>query len=129
MQLNRRVVSLALVAVLGAGAASRAVACGEVMLHMGGALRYRVSMQHHPARILLYAGSSEQSARASEFEKSLAKAGHEVTTIQTPPALAQALAERRFDVIITLAANLPEIHAQIARSAREPALIPVFERG
>lgn len=112
--------------------ASDAQACGEVMYRMGGAMRYHAFITHHPAQILLYSGSATKQAAGSEqsrFHENLEKAGHKVTVAETPLALAAALSQRSYDVIITYAADLPEINAQIAHVTREPSLIPVFPRG
>ena len=112
--------------------ASDAQACGEVMYRMGGAMRYHAFITHHPAQILLYSGNAAKQAAGSDqarFHESLEKAGHKVTVVETPLALAAALSARSYDVIITFAADLPEINAQIAHVAREPSLIPVFPRG
>jgi hypothetical protein len=52
-----------------------------------------------------------------------------VTLVDNPEALTQALAARSYDVIITYAADLPAINAQIGHVVHEPSLIPVFQRG
>ena len=52
-----------------------------------------------------------------------------MTQVQGPEALTQALATHHFDVIITYAADLPTIGARLAHAAKEPSLIPVFQRG
>jgi len=124
--------ALALAAVVSAVAAGNAQACGEVMYRMGGALRYHAFITRHPADILLYASSAGKAAISDDeqnFHRNLEKAGHKVTLIQTQEALGQALASHRYDVIITYAADLPAINAQLAHSAKEPSLIPVFQRG
>ncbi|HEY8010579.1 MAG TPA: hypothetical protein VIE67_06220 [Rudaea sp.] len=112
--------------------ASDAQACGEVMYRMGGALRYHAFITRHPANILLYAGSATEQAIGSDrqdFHHSLEKAGHKVTVVETPDALAKALAAQPYDVIIAYAGDLPAINAQIARVNHEPSLIPVFQHG
>ncbi len=112
--------------------ASDAQACGEVMYRMGGAMRYHAFITHHPAQILLYSGTAAKQAAGSDqarFHENLEKAGHKVTVAETPLALAAALSQGSYDVIITYAADLPEINAQIVHIAREPSLIPVFPRG
>ncbi|HSC12050.1 MAG TPA: hypothetical protein VLC97_13835 [Rhodanobacteraceae bacterium] len=111
--------------------ASDAQACGEVMYRMGGALRYHAFITRHPAEILLYNGTAAQQAATADsqrFHENLEKAGHKVTVVDGPEALTKALGERSYDVIITYAADLPAISAQIAHVSREPALIPVFQR-
>ena len=112
--------------------AQDAQACGEVMYRMGGALRYRAFITHHPAEILLYVGSPSKGAAGSDesnFHHNLEKAGHKVTMIDSPEALGKALATHPYDVIIAYAADLPAINTQIAHVAHEPSLIPVFQRG
>jgi hypothetical protein len=109
--------------------AADAQACGEVMYRMGGALRYHAFITRHPAQILLYEGPvARDSAGAGhgQFHDNLEHAGHKVTVVDSPEALASALAERRYDVVITYAADLPAISEQIAHVAHEPSLIPVF---
>ena len=112
--------------------AQEAQACGEVMYRMGGALRYHAFITRHPAEILLYVGNAARAAPGSDestFHRNLEKAGHKVTMIDNPEALAKALAAHPYDVIIAYAADLPAINTQIAHVAHEPSLIPVFQRG
>ena len=129
MRIQQRVVLMALCAAIGAGAASQAQACGEVMYRMGGALRYHAFITRHPAEILMYADAAErnQPSYHDEFHRNLEKAGHKVTLIDSQDALAQALANHHYDVIITYAKDLPAINAQLAHAQKEPSLIPVFQ--
>lgn len=108
--------------------AADAQACGEVMYRMGGALRYHAFVTRHPAQILLYGGSVARASNDDDaFHENLEKAGHKVTQVNTPEALAKALASQHYDVIIAYAAEVPTINTEIAHLAPEPALIPVFE--
>ncbi len=108
--------------------AADAQACGEVMYRMGGALRYHAFVTRHPAQILLYGGSTALAANKEDsFPENLEKAGHKVTQVNTPDALAKALASQHFDVIIAYAAEVQTINSQMAHLAPEPALIPVFQ--
>ena len=112
--------------------ATDALACGEVMYRMGGALRYHAFITKHPAQILLYASTAARAAHGNDtqaFHRNLEKAGHTVTVIDGPEGLSRVLAEHRYDVIIADAADLPAINAQIAHAAHEPFLIPLFARG
>lgn len=132
MQIKQRVIALALIAAFGIGAASQAQACGEVMYRMGGALRYHAFITRHPAEILMYedaATKAQASAHPNEFQHNLEKAGHKVTVVDGPEALAQALAGHRYDVVIAYAAALPTVNAQLAHAQREPSLIPVLQNG
>ena len=77
--------------------ASDAQACGEVMYRMGGALRYHAFITHHPAQILIYNGDAARQAQGAngQFNANLERAGHKVTVVDSPDALATALAEGR----------------------------------
>jgi hypothetical protein len=114
--------------------ASDAMACGEVMYRMGGALRYHAFITHHPAQILLYSGNAAAVHHIDMndmqmFNENLSKAGHHVTVVDSPAALGKALATRQYDVIISFAGDLQAIQPQLASISHEPALIPVFQRG
>jgi hypothetical protein len=124
----RKLGTTALLLVVALSAAD-AQACGEVMYRMGGALRYHAFVTRHPAQILLYGASATAAAnRDDSFHENLEKAGHKVTQVNTPDALAKALASQHYDVIIAYAAEVPTINTEIAHLAPEPALIPVFQR-
>ena len=79
--------------------ASDAHACGEVMYRMGGALRYHAFVTKHPAQILMYANAASNVADDAEsreqFHRDLEKAGHTVTVVDSPDALAQCTARSR----------------------------------
>lgn len=114
--------------------ASDAMACGEVMYRMGGALRYHAFITRHPAQILLYDGTAAvkhhmEMDDMQMFNQNLEKAGHRVTVVDSPAALGKALATHQYDVIISYAGDLPAIQSQLASITHEPALIPVFQRG
>lgn len=114
--------------------ASDAMACGEVMYRMGGALRYHAFITRHPAQILLYDGTAavKQHMEVDDmqvFNRNLIKAGHQVSVVTSPAALGKALAAHHYDVIISFAGDLPAIQSQLANVTHEPSLIPVFQHG
>ena len=111
--------------------AINAQACGELTSRMGGALRYRAYVTHHPAAILVYVGPASQqhfSEDGTKLHDSLAKAGHKVTLAKGPAELSQALAAHAYDVIVVYAGDLDSVTTQIAQASRDPALIPVIDR-
>ena len=121
----------ALIAAMCIGA-NQAFACGEVMYRMGGALHYRAFITKHPAQILLYSGNAAPKASVSDaeaFHRNLERAGHKVTVIDTPEALARAVAAHPYDVIIASSADVPAINAQLEHALHEPSLIPVLAPG
>ena len=131
MKNNNRFIMLGLGFAISAGAMGQAQACGEVMYRMGGALRYHAFITRHPAEILMYADAAQSKLPSyhEEFHRNLEKAGHKVTVIDNPDALARALTTHHYDVIIAYAASLPTINAELARAHTEPSLIPVFQNG
>jgi len=125
----KRLTTTALLLVVAVASAD-AQACGEVMYRMGGALRYHAFVTKHPAQILLYSGGAARQAANAEteaFHHNLERAGHKVTIIDTPDALAKALAAHSYDVIIAYASDLPAINPQLAHVNHEPTLIPVLQ--
>jgi hypothetical protein len=108
-----------------------AQACGEVMYRMGGALRYRPFITHHPAQVLLYSSPAalrHASADEAKFHDNLERAGHSVTVIHDEDALSKALSSRNYDVIIAYSADVDAIARQLTNVQREPVLIPVIDR-
>jgi len=106
-----------------------AQACGEVMSRMGGALRYHAFITRHPADVLIYAGPQglqRGDADRAQFHDNLERAGHTVTVLTDPDALAQALSTHTYDVVIASAGDMDTVSAQLAKAAREPALIPIL---
>jgi len=127
----KRLTQAALLAGLCLGG-NPAFGCGEVMYRMGGALHYRAFITKHPAQILLYSGTAGEQRKVKdvdEFHQNLERAGHKVTLIDSPEALARAVAAHPYDVIIARAADIPAINAQLEHAMHEPSLIPVLTPG
>ena len=109
--------------------ASNAHACGEAMYRMGGALRYHAFITRHPAEILLYSGPAQlqhSDEERAKFHENLERAGHKVTVVTDPSALAQALSTHSYDVIIASTGDMDVVTSNIVATAREPTLIPVL---
>ena len=109
-----------------------AQACGELMLRSLGGMRYHAFVTRHPAEILLYSrdttgGSKRPTASDAKFHDSLEIVGHKVTMVRGSDELGQALAARKYDVIIGYAADMVAATSQIAKASREPKLIPVLD--
>lgn len=132
MRINRRTLTLAMLASLSCTTTGSALACGEVMFRMGGALRYQSFVTRHPARILIYSSDVAVNSTAAErelFRRSLEKAGHRVTLVDSPSTLDQALATQGYDIVITGAANVAAVNAAMTNANRHPAVIPVLHPG
>lgn len=131
MDSRTSLIAAALALALGFATAPPAQACGEVMYRMGSALRYQAHATRHPAQILVYGESGAASAQGMDreaFRRSLEAAGHRITLVESPEALAEALAARGYDIVITAADAVPAVAAALDRADHEPALIPVMGR-
>jgi hypothetical protein len=107
-------------------------ACGEVMLRALGTMRYHAFVTHNPAAILLYSDDAatkgkRAAATDARLHDSLEKVGHKVSLARGADALGQALAAKQYDVLIAYADDMAAASDQIAKAAREPMLIPVFD--
>lgn len=134
MNATRRKTSAALVVTLCA-AASRAQACGEVMLRAIGTMRYHAFVTHNPAAILLYsddhdpAGNAKRpSANDPRLHDNLEKVGHKVSMARGTGELGHALAEIRYDVVVAYADDMLAAAGQIAKATSQPKLIPVLDQ-
>lgn len=131
MNASRRKTSAALVVILYA-AASRAHACGEVMLRALGTMRYHAFVTHNPAVILLYsndpAGNAKRPAATDpRLHDNLEKVGHKVSMAKGVAELGRALTESRYDVIVAYADDMLSVTSQVAKATPEPKLIPVLD--
>jgi hypothetical protein len=107
-------------------------ACGEVMLRSLQTMRYHAFVTHHPAAILLYSGdraATRPPGQANKLHDGLEKVGHKVTIVRGPDELANALAAHSYDVVVAYADDLVAVTSQIAKTSREPTLIPVLNEG
>ncbi|WP_213955409.1 MULTISPECIES: hypothetical protein [unclassified Variovorax] len=131
MNALRRKTSAVLVVTLCA-AASRAQACGEVMLRALGTMRYHAFVTHNPAAILLYSDGPAGNARRpaatdARLHDNLEKVGHKVSMARGSGELGHALAQNHYDVIVAYVDDMLAATGQIAKAAPEPKLIPVLD--
>lgn len=120
-------VSTAILATILALITFDAGACGESMFHSGQAMRYHAFISRQPANILVYRpGTTDSSVDQKRIYSGLEKAGHKVTVVSTNQALARALADRQYDVIIAGARDMNAIAALLGKEQREPALLAVL---
>ncbi|MEO8803437.1 MAG: hypothetical protein ABI304_03795 [Rudaea sp.] len=105
-------------------------ACGESMFHSGQAMRYHAFISRQPANILVYRpDTTDSSVDQKRIFAGLEKAGHKVTVVRTNQALARALADRQYDVIIAGARDMSAISALLGKEQHEPALLAVLTSG
>jgi len=101
------------------------------MLRSLSTMRYHAFVTRNPADILLYVGDDSLSKRppgtSARLHAGLERAGHRVSEVQGPAALEQALGARNYDVIVAFSDDMVSVVGQTAKTAREPALIPVLD--
>lgn len=117
---------LSLAAVLGA--ASPVFACGEGIFHMGGGLRYQGYLAPRPATVLVFDDNRTPRAEKIAFYRGLVQAGHRLSIAHSADELAQAMQERRYDVVIADFSELGVVGAAAPSAARTPMLLPVIPR-
>lgn len=105
-----------------------ALACGEGLFNMGGGLRYQGYLAPRPATVLVYDNERTPSADRIAVYRGLVRAGHRLSIAHSPDELAQALRERRYDVVIAGLDKIVAVTAQTSAEAATPKLLPVIER-
>jgi hypothetical protein len=127
MAMKRLSLALVLVALSCAVPPGDAAACGDKFLVIGRGAR-RVQKARHPASILLALRADARLAsavRAMKLEATLKLAGHTVETMPEPASLAEWLATRRYDFIVTGLDGAAATVRDSASAASRPAVIPV----
>jgi hypothetical protein len=126
---SRRRTSAMLVVAL-CGATTHAQACGELMLRSLGAMRFRAFSTKKPATILLYsseAAGKRPAATDAKLHDALERVGHKVTLARGQAEFEEALAGKRYDVLIAYADDIGRAFHQMAKAGHDPALIPVLD--
>lgn len=110
-----------------------AQACGEGMINAGKGLPYQGYLAPRPATVLIYANPDPTASDADRttLYAGLEKAGHKLTVVTDANALAGALRERHYDVVITAFDAVDAVAtatADAGDAAGKPALLPVVAR-
>lgn len=114
-------------------ASTPASACGEGMINAGKGLPYQAYLAPRPATVLIYA-SPDPTTSVSERDAlyaGLQKAGHKLTVVGDAGALASALRDKHYDVVITAFDTLDTVAtatADAGGSAAHTTLLPVVAR-
>jgi PleD family two-component response regulator len=126
MKLPTAVSMLAFASLSLAFAPPGARACGEGQFNMGQGLGYQAYLAPNPADVLVMAPGEDRIARRDLY-MGLQRAGHRVTLVGDAAQLQEALAARRYDVVI---ADIDDADALAPAIAANQAtrLIPVVPR-
>lgn len=110
------------------GAAPPAFACGEGIFHMGDGLRYQGYLAPRPATVLVFEDSRTPRAEKIAIYRGLVQAGHRLSIAHDADQLAQAMQQRRYDVVIADFDELGVVGAAAPSATRTPKLLPVVQR-
>ena len=109
-------------------------ACGEGQFNSGQGLPFQSLLAPRPATVLIYANPNPNvtDSKRDALYAGLQKAGHRLTFVPDPTALATALREKHYDVVITAFDAVDAVAtatADAGNDASTTALIPVITRG
>lgn len=126
--MNKTVLAATLVITALLLAQPPARACGEGLFNLGQGLRYQGYLAPRPATLLVYDRERAPDAGRIAVYRGLVRAGHRLTIAHDPDELAQAMRERRYDVVIAGYDNVDMVAAATASAASAPKLLPVVAR-
>ena len=131
--MNKLMLSSAMLAIALTFASTQTLACGETAFNAGKGLPYQAYLAPRPATVLVYASPDPTASDAdrSALYAGLTKAGHKLTVVKDPAALASALRERHYDVVITAFNAVDTVQAataDVGGAAGKTALLPVVAR-
>lgn len=114
-------------------ASTPATACGEGAFNAGKGLAYQGYLAPRPATVLVYATPDPTASDADRqaLYAGLTKAGHKLTVVQDPSALASALRDRHYDVVITAFDAVDAVKvatADAGNASGKTMLLPVVAR-
>lgn len=113
--------------------ATPATACGEGQFNAGQGLPFQSLLAPRPATVLIYANPNPgvSDSKRDALYAGLQKAGHKLTFAGDPTALATALREKHYDVVITSFDAVDAVAtatADAGNGASTTALLPVVPR-
>lgn len=119
-------ITLSMAAALAA--ASPVFACGEGIFHMGDGLRYQGYLAPRPATVLVFDDERTPRAEKIAFYRGLVQAGHRLSIAHSADELAQAMRQRRYDVVIADFSQVGMVGAAATSASTTPKLLPVVPR-
>ncbi len=127
--MTRRLVLVCALAAVGVIPATVELgACGDKFLRLGQSGRHRAYAAVNRATILIYVPAGVKSADVKAFESLLKRAKHRARSVRSIEALARALRERDYDLVITGLTDAPRVKAQVVALASRADILPVAAR-
>lgn len=105
-----------------------AAACGEGMFHMGEGVRFQGYLAPRPATVLVLDSDRAPPDERIAVYRGLVQAGHQLTVAHDAAEVAQAMAQRQYDVIIADFDAIDTVSSAAPAGVDELRLLPVVER-
>lgn len=100
-------------------------ACGDKFLRAGRSLRGRRYAALHPSSILIYTPAGSTAKGIGAFEKLLRRAGHAPSVLQREADFVQALATRKYDLLIADYVDVSTIGKALDSVPAGPTVLPL----
>lgn len=110
-----------------AATASRLDACGDKFLRIGRSARPNAYAAVHRASILLYVPLAKP-ADVKEYESFLTRAGHHPLPVRDIDTVTSALADGRYDLVITPLLQAPHVKDLAESAQSKPVLLPIVPK-
>lgn len=108
-----------------------ALACGSTLFGTGQGARFQPYRARVAAEVLIYASPQLAASSAADeagIQAGLKQAGHSVTVVSTPEALASALGSAHYDVVIASAGDAETVAGQIDGRGARTDILPLVDR-
>lgn len=108
--------------------ATTALACGDKLMLSFGGLQFRQVYARHPASVLAYTPQNSAVTavlKELELEPVAKQTGHKFYAVENTSGLEQALKSRKYDVVLTDAADAERIENQAQGAPLMPSILPV----
>jgi len=105
-----------------------AEACGATLFGAGQGSRFQAYRARVPADVLIYASPQLADSSATTepgIQAGLKKAGHRVTVVSDADALASALSQHDFDVVIAGAGEADAVAQQLGNPGKPVGVLPI----
>ena len=103
-------------------------ACGDKYLSAGRGTRIRAYQSIHPATILLYRSAKSTPEGVKFYDELLRGAGHTPVFVKHGVSIADAVASRKYDLIIASYDDAGTLKAQLESVPTKPDLLPVLDK-
>jgi hypothetical protein len=128
MSVMRRGITVAVLLVASIGAPDTLFACGDKFVMVGRGVRFQHAYAAiHPASILVLLppkSLKNAAVRDSRLQNALKMAGHRLELAQ-PETLADALRQRRFDIVLADPADVPALPDADLAAGSKPSVVAV----